>query len=909
MNKYKKIATAVIATVMAGTMVASLAACDPDGNTPSGGQKTLTPKLDENSKITYADNTELAVAIGYDKVTRGIRYHEDNITKLGADTVLAGGKRAAGGFKPAWQALQSQLKIKLDDKFDGTKPGENIEKIRNNSAIGGLAGVAMLTASSATITTEAAKGTLLDVSQYLDYMPNYKAFLESNDITYASLIGNKTGSMYMLPYFDGNDDIEKFVLLRKDLTSALLDATDIDANASKFITFKAQADGKNGATTKPVKSIVGTAPTVKAFMGNTNYSIDVTNPAWYEYTKSSTSASYMISKKESVTGEGTVKVYICYDKALAAAKTAGSALNTALTAAGLVEADITALTSGNIVDLQNAVITKTAGVVTGDKLLNILNAYIDVTYCTTEQGGTSFYAGANNGLKRSDVFNSASAAWDVDLYVALGRCFVTSGTYLGEQVKASELLYLLAGREYTTQRHNDLVCLAGELYGVRGLESRYNYSYIDKDGAIKDAREDAAMYEAMKNINDMALEGLFNTAKNITKDYTSGNVSDNKGIQTLSLHDYSQTQTAKVGFGANAKTYDFGPVLTPVSKWNDGNGVKYMRFTESWRGVKDGGIAVSYDYVKKSPEKLSAVLAFIDYLYSPDGQLVMTYGPQDTTNNSKNPNGLWYATEKTGVSLESVVDSTKTVAGYGNIPKQYTVKDSEKDKYFVYNGKVYEGTLYIDRQIPKMTDESWDVFIKKGKGSFTDYAREFLGTTLPLGNKDQGFEYLCTAECGKYASEIVNVALANGTMKHQYQTLDGTDGKGNYVGGGSAAAPNYWYTLVPTTLPYTKAQNSNVASGNMQAVSGLGKDGYNLYVSDSKVELNLLLDIMFAGYDTSRSLTCVNKLDKNLTVPADAAGCVAINNKFDFASLLGYKRAGWKTVNEWYSAYKAAQNA
>lgn len=900
MNKYKKIASLVVATVMAGSLVASLTACNTgNGGGGSGSGSALTPKLDENGKLTYSENIEIPVSLGYNGPDVGIKYTETNITTHlgGASTKLMGVSHTAGELKPAWAALEKELGIKIKDVYKGAEAGKNIGNMKEAKEIGGLKGVSLMTASAATINDASTDGSLLNIADYLEYMPNYKAFLESNDIIYASLISNKEGAMYMLPYFDGNDDIEKFVILRKDLTSWLLDATDL-ATASGFGTFKSQAAAKNGSTTSPVKDVVGTKSSVKSFMGTKaadNYSVDVTNPALYTY-----SGDYGDATRTSATGAETVKVYICYDKALEAAKQDGTALNTALKAVTGVEAKLSTLDSGNIVDLQNLAIDESQGEVTGLQLLNILNAYIDVAYCTTAEGGTSFYAASNNNLKRSDVFNSASAAWDVDLYVALGRCFVTSGTYLGNQVRGEGLLYLLAGREYTTQRTNDIVSLAGELYGVRGLESRYNYTYIDKDGNIKDARESAETFDAVAKIYAMAQEGLFNTSEAITKDHLANNCGDNKGIQTLSIHDYVQTQTVD-GFVDTA--WNFAPVLTPVSRWDDGNGEKkVMRFTESWRGVKDGGITVSTASVKNKPERLSAVLAVIDYMYSKDGQLLLTYGPQDTTNNSATPNGLWYA-NASSLALNDVIDSTKTIPATNYAPAQYTVKAEYAQRCFVYKEKVYEGDLYIDRNIPILTDENLNLFKNKSGKSFTNHARRLLGTCLPLGNKDQGFEYQCTAECGKVGSRIFNIALANGTIKHQYQTLDGTDGNGNYVGGGSASNPNLWYTLAPTQLPYTKLQTNALgnATGTLQTISGIGADGYNLYINSGKTKSNLFLDLMYNGYDTSVALTSIASL-RSVNMPADAAGCVQLNKDLGMDMLMTYKKAGWKVINDWYAA-------
>src|SRR5699024_5582747 len=112
---------------------------------------------------------------------------------------------------------------------------------------------------------------------------------------------------------------------------------------------------------------------------------------------------------------------------------------------------------------------------------NILREYIKVAYQT--ESGAQFY----NTL--SDVFNGYNAAWDVDLLVAFSRCLITNTSMLNTSTP-SEDIYAIMGRQYTTQRMNDLTSLAGELFGVRGLAPRYQYTYIDSEGVMQDARNE-----------------------------------------------------------------------------------------------------------------------------------------------------------------------------------------------------------------------------------------------------------------------------------------------------------------------------------------------------------------------------------------------------------------------------------
>lgn len=863
MNKTKKIVAFAVGVVMAGTVAMSVSACGGD----SGSSKKLVdPSTDASGKLTYAAGTTISTSIGYNSSSTGMKYTTDNAI---VGKSLMGKTWATGDLKPAWAELQSQLNVTFNDVWSYTSDtGSSSNNLNTAKTILGMSNVDVFTVSLTKANEEAiSNGTLLNLADYLDYMPNYKAFLESSPVIQMSLLASSEGDMYVAPYFDGNDDIEKFVLMRKDIVEDILINT---LPTSGDSTFKVQgAKNKNYTSTS-----------VEAFMGSTNYSIATTDPASLE-----TVDGAFGNDATSVSDDSTVDVTVNYTAALTAAKTTNSELNAALLAA-YANLDVSTLTSGNIIDLQNAVINGTNGEVSGTALINILRAYIDVAY--TDAEGNAFYT-SSNGLNRAGVFNSACAAWDVDLYVALGRCYVSSGSMFVKisTPDSTKPTYLVSGRTNDDQRQSDLYSLAGELYGVRGLESRYNYTYIKEDGKVADARANAATWDAMDALSKLEDEGLMNT------EIAGGDYSTGLGYSSLSLHDYAQTQTKNTGFTSyTADECNFAPILTPVSYWDtddDGEAETYMRFTESWRSVKTEGVAVSKN-VAYDADKLAAVLAFIDYIYSSDGQILMTYGPQSTNGNS-NPNGLWYATEATGVSLASVVDSTKTIAATNYADAQYTVSDAYKGQYFVYKGKVYTGTYYNGRQIPTMTDENLEVFgraASEGGGAynFTNHARQNLGSCFPIGNKDQGFEYQCTSPSGLAGSDIVNVALNNGTIKHQYQTID---------------SDNYWYTLVPTSFPYDSMTTNALSTGQLQYISGLGGNTTTLYCVASKQNANLLLKVGFYGYSTTN--LSLNNQTIDIT---NASTIIAANNTMGLASLITYKQTAWQSLLSWYASASSA---
>lgn len=896
MNKFKKIASVVIATTMAGTMVASLAACTDRGAT------------DDPKK----DYTPLTVAIGYNNVKTGITYNPDN-EKDSKGESFGGRKATSGTLKAAWEGLSNKLKIRFNDVYDGSSAGKNISAIKNGAYK--LGGVGIFTASTAAAIEESASGALLDINTVLDKLPNYKAFLEENEVVWASLITNATsGSMYYLPYFDGNNDIERYVLLRKDVVESLLNGTEATGDTT---TYAAQATAKGGKT-----AVIGTTASVESYMGKVaadNYDIAVTDPA------SLTGTQAYGNDKDEVKDNKTVTITVSYGKVIEALGDTNSALYKAVDAAktALNISDAIPTTSGNIVDIQNYLINGSQGKVTGSQLVEVLKAYIDTAYL---KGGEPFYV-TGNGLTRASVFNSACAAWDVDLYVALGRCYVTNAVKLGVKATANAENatlnnYLLGGRASTSQRMTDMYALAGELYGVRGLESRYNYNYIDKDGQLQDARADAASWDAVNLINKMVKEGLVYNGEGISgKGQVSSPVGGTAGEPVLlSIHDYVQTQTL-YGFSAKENEgYNFAPVLTPVSKWNDGTGTKYMRFTESWRGVKDGGLCVSKAYYDNGTEaQKKAILEFIDYCYSKDGQILMTYGTQASSKTATD--GLWYGNPVTdaveGVTLTKGEDGaytadtlsalvTKKVIATNDNGKTYYVTKDYQSKYFMYDNILYSGTYYNGRMIPTMTDANLKTFHSVGGNSFTNYARYYLGTTLPCFEKDQGFEYQCTSECGQVGSNIVALALKNGTIKHQYQTLNGTDDEGNYVGGGSATNPNYWYTLATTYLPYETTEiNSHGTTYLFLTGVGIDKNydafGFN---NSGDTDLNLYDYVMFYGYGGSVKIHTEKYPSSSgfESMPANATAIInTLKDKNYLEDFITMKQGAWSRLKTWYS--------
>lgn len=372
------------------------------------------------------------------------------------------------------------------------------------------------------------------------------------------------------------------------------------------------------------------------------------------------------------------------------------------------------------------------------------------------------------GISRSDLFIGQNAAWDADELVALLRCVVANPQTLNG---TDSVQGLFSREDNNNQRRVDMFRFAGILFGVRGLESRQDYLYVGEDGMLYDARQMPETYEALENMNAMVQEGLISKAfVDMSEESTKTYLQNDLGFMH---YDYNQTQTVY-----NATVLNDGEkymaVMVPVAHWYDGtdeDGV-YMRFTESWRSVKTDGWGISKAGVGDDANKLNAALALIDYAYSDKGMILMSYGPDAF------------------------------------------IKTNDDGSYvtFHFNGK----------EMPVIADATYDELWEKASGNYTNYARQYLGSTLSFA-KSQAFEYQCTHQVGKEGAGHISNAIALGTIKHPQL----------------AVTENPWYTSVPTVLPTTTVENDMVNSySELKTKFSSSKDGQNI-----------LVDLIASGYN------------------------------------------------------------
>lgn len=785
MNKFKKLAVAVVSITMAGTMGIGLTACGggPVIDDNSGNKSGLDYNvLNADGTINYntykaRDNVTLNLAVGHEKTITSTSFKD-----AGDITLPDGVNYAKDDMKPAWVQMGKDLNVTWNDKWEGNKTSANLGSLTgtNDSETGKpkYDGIDIFTSDLSVVVSQVTSGTakVLNLADYLNVMPNFKKFLNNNPIVYLSLLqdgmdttNGKGQTIYVAPYFDGYNDIERYCIIRQDWAKKLLNGNEATGSVATYASECAQSTS------------------AVSFMGKANYSVDA------------------LTKD----GSGTQKITKDYVKALAAAKDESKALGAAYKA---IAGKAYAGDSGNIVDIMNAALAENNGA-NGAQLVNLFRAYIDVAF--TKDGNPYF-----NAANRADLFCGYEACWDVDDLVAMLRCVNTNASLLvGDKVK----IHGIAPRSGQNDRTPDMVSLACQLYGVRGGTSRNEYTYIDNAGNVKDARADKNFYEAMAKMHALRAENLIDNYEGKADFTTASGIGTKKteNNEYFMVYDYSQTQTL-AGFVAEGNGlvthadfksvpdgYDFAPIITPVSKWDvNGDGSiaadEYFRFTESWRSTKVSGLGLNAA-LEEDKNKLTAALQFIDYLYSEDGQIVSTFGPM--AENADGKGGFWYNS------------------------KQNAPTESPKN-YFTYKGVKYAGTEYKGAITPTITDKLLKSFkgetvngfkltsvsaIASAQLSFTNYARYLIGSTLPLGVKSQSFENQLTSEMGKRGANVVGVALDKKVIKGMSLDIDPN---------------NYWYTCVPTSLPVSDSFQ-NILDGTDQTpfmyLTGKQKDNKNFF--------------------------------------------------------------------------------
>ena len=110
------------------------------------------------------------------------------------------------------------------------------------------------------------------------------------------------------------------------------------------------------------------------------------------------------------------------------------------------------------------------------------------------------------------------------------------------------------------------------IWGVKGLESRSNWFYIDENGELQDGRFQPELLDGVERLNMLYKEGLIlqdfdkdeSTAGLNGGDHRARLSNDNLGFMTF---DYCQTTTV-YNDTVSIEGFNLTPVIPPVADWD-----------------------------------------------------------------------------------------------------------------------------------------------------------------------------------------------------------------------------------------------------------------------------------------------------------------------------------------------------
>ncbi|MCU0105028.1 bacterial Ig-like domain-containing protein [Acholeplasma vituli] len=575
--------------------------------------QTLTTQFQVNVSANLVEDDPskaitLKVAINYEG--RGISYQETN-----PYVSLNGKTYTSGMLMPVWEALGQKLNITFQDAKVNSNTTNQFNELLTNS----FSTVDVINATGALLTQYGVQGNnFVDLSKYLNSMPNLNQFLTENPSVRASMTASN-GGIYYTPYFDGFGEIEQMFLVRIDWVEDILDVVSPTFDSTPY----------TGSFT-----VANTTPE------NLNVVVKVANP------------------------NGTTR-------------------------------NVTKAHTANILTTLKNLPDKT-----GASMANAFRSYMQATY------------GAQGYAKLSDVFVGTDAAYDVDELVALMYVVKANPQYLTRELTAPKTsVEVMFPRTSQASRIRNLF-RGLEMFGLRGMFSRYDWTYFDQQGKIVDARAEQATIDGVTQLSKLFDDQL------IIQTFDSGSNTDHRaqllqGSYGFITYDYNASSTPQ-GYITAAKaldpTFRFEAILPPVNNWlGDG---QYFHFSEGVRSLKNEAWGIPA-HVEQDTAKLARILTLVDGLYD-----------------------------------YSANDSIGNIHLYG--PQGFI------DGQIEYNGEM----------IPAISAAALAEMQTLASGNMINYLRRYVGATMPIGHiRGLGLEYQTLSDQGVAGIERINVAVQANTFR------------------------------------------------------------------------------------------------------------------------------------------------
>ncbi|MDC7232507.1 MAG: hypothetical protein PQJ58_04710 [Spirochaetales bacterium] len=170
--------------------------------------------------LEYADSLKINFAMGNN--ARTMTYQKSTPLKLPDGTVVS-----QGDLKPTWQFIEKALGFKIEDvTVQDQKPKEMVEI----AAATGFDQATVFGGGGSNIASflmnYGAQGYFINLKDYMDYMPDLKAYLEKNP-SVAKAITAHDGGIYHLPYIAEIGNYARVYNARTDWITSLLDSEDV----------------------------------------------------------------------------------------------------------------------------------------------------------------------------------------------------------------------------------------------------------------------------------------------------------------------------------------------------------------------------------------------------------------------------------------------------------------------------------------------------------------------------------------------------------------------------------------------------------------------------------------------------------------------------------------------------------
>lgn len=205
----------ILSVFLALMFTFALAACGGATTT----ENTESTQATTSSEIDYESEVTLNVALNY---VSGGQLMSISYQKDAAYEALNGTTYTKGDLLPAWERIGEKLNVNFVDKATSSDANTNAQFTRLQTE--NFVGVDLVNATGALLGPEGVKGNFVDIGDYLEYMPNLKAFLDANPAVQVSMTA-ADGGIYFTPYFDGFGEIEQMFLARIDWIEDILDVT------------------------------------------------------------------------------------------------------------------------------------------------------------------------------------------------------------------------------------------------------------------------------------------------------------------------------------------------------------------------------------------------------------------------------------------------------------------------------------------------------------------------------------------------------------------------------------------------------------------------------------------------------------------------------------------------------------